>query len=447
MPTIFVNYRTGDGDWAASRIDGALSDRFGSHEVFLAPKSIPPGSDFEDDILSAVRSSTVLLVVVGADWLRKDTNGQRGLDDPADWVRREIAEAIKHRLIVVPILIDRTERLTHASLPPDIAAITTAQFIRLDHRTAHRDLADLATKMVKLAPGLAWPTDPPLPPVASGPRPDQPWLGGTEVHIGDACYLLHDGVAETRPPDYSWVARQAVAEQLEPTWESVLLRQVRVLRRTPAAQRRRDSLLAEQEFLIGPDLPRVIATVRESDQVTLVLNRPKGQTLREAYGPTDRPLDYFRVAEFLNVLRGLCRTLQALHQRGVGHRALSPDAVLISDNMVSLRDLGLATVDPEPDEGVAPYQAPEQLRTARDQHAPRIDVYQVAAIAYHVLTAHPPTFSSSPPLRGTDARLPSLLDTVLARALAPDPGYRLWEADVLSALLDSVIQDMRIGRR
>jgi serine/threonine protein kinase len=352
---------------------------------------------------------------------------------------------------VVPVLIDQAERLTDADLPSDIMAITTAQFLRLDHRTVHPDMANLATVLIGLAPRLATrAADPPLPPVSTGPRPDQPWQGGAEIRIGDSSYLPHNGITEVMPADRSWVARQVAAERLEPTWESVLLRQVGVLRRTPAAHQRRDALLAEASLLTKPQvgLPRVIETVRESDHVTLVLSRPKARTLREVYGPTDLPLDHFDVADFLTALRGLCDALGELHWQKLGHRNLSPDVVLMLGDHVSLRDLGLATVDPEPGEGVAPYQAPEQRRAARgDGHASQIDVYQVAAIAYHVLTGHPPVGPSFLPVRATDPRLPRQLDEVLASALDQDPGRRPENARHLDALLVSVIGDLRNGRR
>jgi serine/threonine protein kinase len=211
--------------------------------------------------------------------------------------------------------------------------------------------------------------------------------------------------------------------------------------------------MAEAALLTGLDhrsgLPRLIATEREADHVTLVLHRLKGPTLRDAYGPADRPLDYFRTAEFLLALRKLCITLRDLHRRGVGHRALSPDVIVMSDNgNVCLRDPGLATVDPEPGEGVAPYQAPEQLRTALGNwDAGRVDVYQVAAIAYHVLTGHPPAGPSLPPVSATDSRLPRLLDTVLAKALDHDAGRRPADAGRLAALLNSVLNDLRNGGR
>ena len=40
MPGVFVNYRTGDGEWAAALIKRELSARFGADQVFYASQSI-----------------------------------------------------------------------------------------------------------------------------------------------------------------------------------------------------------------------------------------------------------------------------------------------------------------------------------------------------------------------------------------------------------------------
>ena len=51
MGGIFVNYRTDDGDFAATLITGVLAARFGAEHVFLASRTIRPGQDFADQIL------------------------------------------------------------------------------------------------------------------------------------------------------------------------------------------------------------------------------------------------------------------------------------------------------------------------------------------------------------------------------------------------------------
>jgi hypothetical protein len=47
--------------------------------------------------------------------------GQRRIDDPGDWLRREIVEAFSHGLRVIPVLLDGVTLPAEAELPDDIA--------------------------------------------------------------------------------------------------------------------------------------------------------------------------------------------------------------------------------------------------------------------------------------------------------------------------------------
>lgn len=402
MPTVFLNYRTDDEEFAATLIDRALSDRFGTGQVFRASKSIPPGSDFEREILAAVRQSAVLLAVIGTRWLTAmDSSGRRRLDDPADWVRREIAEAIRCAIPVVPVLVDKTERLTGAPLPADIAPLAKAQYVRVDHRDADHDLAQLAAKLIALVPELTSPAKPQL-------------HGGAEIQLGNSVYLLHDDIERVEAPDRSWVWWQAEADQLDRS-RPVLLRQAGVLRSTPSAAARLNALRREsdlyRELAAVPGIPRLITTWETADHVTAVLSRPQSRSLR-TYG--SQP-----IAPFLRVLGEAGTVLWELHRRGHSHRALDPDTIVIDEHteQVGLRDLGLATLDPAPGEGRSPYQAPEQRRTPRHGDGSAVDVYQLAAIAHHVLTGQPPGSRRA-------TTLPPRLDRLLASALAADPAAR-----------------------
>ncbi|HEX4721530.1 MAG TPA: TIR domain-containing protein [Pseudonocardiaceae bacterium] len=422
MPTFFLNYRTDDGEFAATLIDRALSDRFGSGNVFRAPKSIPPGSDFERAILAAVRQSDVLLAVIGTRWLTAvDSAGLRRLDDPEDWVRREIAEAIRCDIPVVPVLVDKTDRLTGAPLPSDIAQLAKAQNVRLDHRTADHDLAQLGDKLIRLVSDSDEQSPPP-------PAADEQWRGGAEIRLGNLAYRLHDGIEQVMAPDRSWVWRQADADQLDRS-RPVMLRQATVLRRTKAAETRYDAMRREID-LYGdlrtvPGLPRLATHWRTPDQVTAVLSRPATTSLRVAYGPW--PLEFHRVDDFLRALGEAGNVLWELHRRGHSHRALDPDAIVIDKNThrIGLRDLGLATVEPTPGEGRSHYQAPEQHRPPeRGDAGSAVDVFGLAAIGYHVLTGHPSIRPVPPPIRATDGRFSNQLERLLTSALAADPAAR-----------------------
>src|SRR5215813_10576466 len=105
MGGVFINYQGADSGTAAALIDRELTARLGSDRVFLDCRSIPAGADFAEELLSQLRACSVLVVVIGPRWLTLTNEaGQRRIDDPQDWIRREIAEALTYGLRVVPVL-------------------------------------------------------------------------------------------------------------------------------------------------------------------------------------------------------------------------------------------------------------------------------------------------------------------------------------------------------
>jgi tetratricopeptide (TPR) repeat protein len=156
MSGIFINYRGDDSQTAAVLIDRELTARFGGDQVFLDSRSIPAGSDFVEELLGRVRACSVLLVVIGPRWLSvADGAGQRRIDDPADWVRREIAEALSHGLRVIPILTGDAALPAEADLPQDIAGLSRRQHVPLRRRYTDVDLAFLVKRVTDTDPELA----------------------------------------------------------------------------------------------------------------------------------------------------------------------------------------------------------------------------------------------------------------------------------------------------
>jgi serine/threonine protein kinase len=113
-----------------------------------------------------------------------------------------------------------------------------------------------------------------------------------------------------------------------------------------------------------------------------------------------------------------------LHDHGVTHRYLTPGGIItLDDGRLVLRDLGLAARDHEPGEGPADYQAPEQRRG--DRHpGPQTDIYQLAAVAYHLVTGRPPNAGISLPVRAQARDVPERVRRALDAALALDPTER-----------------------
>lgn len=154
MPGIFINYRVGDGDGYAVVLKNRMSAEFHRDLIFFASKSIQPSSDYTIGLVDGVRQSDVVLAVIGPHWLDAK-NGRRRLDDEGDWVRRELLEAIKWDIPIVPVLVSGTKMPAEEDLPKDLAVLAKTQYRRLDYREDESHLAELVQKVHELAEDLA----------------------------------------------------------------------------------------------------------------------------------------------------------------------------------------------------------------------------------------------------------------------------------------------------
>jgi TIR domain-containing protein len=156
MPTIFINFRNGDGEWAAEALRVVLEQRFGKDHVFLSHKSIPVGAPWPDALLENARSCDVFLALIGPNWLTiTGEDGRPRIFADDDWVRREIAAALAAGRAVTPILLGDTPRLDLASdLPDDIRDLACRQGPRLDVRRADDDYAGLERRLMDVVPSL-----------------------------------------------------------------------------------------------------------------------------------------------------------------------------------------------------------------------------------------------------------------------------------------------------
>lgn len=154
---VFINYRGEDSHSYGALLYHALSSRFGEDLVFLDAESIPAGADFAEELLSRVRSARVLLAVIGPRWLTATDRmtGQRRIDDPADWLRRELAAAFTAHVRVIPVLTDQAALPHEADLPADIGALSRCQCRYLRRREPGADLARIVADLASLDPDLA----------------------------------------------------------------------------------------------------------------------------------------------------------------------------------------------------------------------------------------------------------------------------------------------------
>lgn len=131
MPKIFISYRREDSQWPVDRIHSALKPHVADPkaDIFVDVDNIPVGVDFAAYLDAKVAQCDVLLAVIGPDWLniKNPRTGQRRLDDPKDFVRIEIASALKRGIAVAPVLLDGVHLPEAEDLPEDLRPLIGRQ--------------------------------------------------------------------------------------------------------------------------------------------------------------------------------------------------------------------------------------------------------------------------------------------------------------------------------
>jgi pterin-4a-carbinolamine dehydratase len=134
--SIFMSYRRSDSQHAAFAIADRVRWAFGQDEVFFDRGSIEGGDEWSESIKNALLSAKVVLVVIGASWLRvADEWGRRRLDDPKDWVRREVGEALARQGTklsqVIPVYLDGASKLSEPALDGPLQRLPALQSVLL----------------------------------------------------------------------------------------------------------------------------------------------------------------------------------------------------------------------------------------------------------------------------------------------------------------------------
>ena len=184
----------------------------------------------------------------------------------------------------------------------------------------------------------------------------------------------------------------------------------------------------------------------------------EGESLRArlAQGPVS-------IAVAIDVLRDVAKALAYAHERGVVHRDIKPDNILLSGRSAVVADFGIAKAIAAAQEktagatltqlgtavGTPAYMAPEQA--AGDPSTDhRADIYAFGCMAYELLAGHPPFHGLSPhklmaahmgevarPVEELRPDCPATLARLVTRCLAKDPDRRPASADELLQELDT----------
>ena len=118
MDGLFINYRREDSAPYAGRLYDFLRRAFPDHQVFMDIDAIDPGEDFVEAINKTLSLSRVVIAVIGPRWEQAvDEKGGRRLDDPEDFVYRELSAALASNARVIPVLVGNAKMPRADSLP------------------------------------------------------------------------------------------------------------------------------------------------------------------------------------------------------------------------------------------------------------------------------------------------------------------------------------------
>ena len=151
---IFINYRRSDSPGIAGRLDDSLTDYFGEDRVFRDVDDITAGANFESVLHDTIDSADAIIVLIGPNWLSAvDDKGNRRLDDPNDWVTREIASALEKDLPVFPVLIETTPMPRAENLPESLTPLVRLNALHISDRSWESDVRRLAKVVAFDIPG------------------------------------------------------------------------------------------------------------------------------------------------------------------------------------------------------------------------------------------------------------------------------------------------------
>mgnify|MGYP001299311679 CR=1 FL=1 len=216
----------------------------------------------------------------------------------------------------------------------------------------------------------------------------------------------------------------------------------------PKEQARFEGEAQAAASLRHPGIVGVLELGQQRGRTYIALELIEGETLRrrlEREGP-------LRPAEVARLGAELAEALAHAHQRGVLHRDVKPENVLLrADGQAVLTDFGLARRELTPGVtktgeliGTPSFMPPELASGEGKRASPKADVYSLGATLYTLLTGRPPFAGRSvlallaaivqeppPPLPSS---VPAPLRVSIQACLAKDPRERPDAASLASAL-------------
>ena len=215
-----------------------------------------------------------------------------------------------------------------------------------------------------------------------------------------------------------------------------------VLHPTLAASVAADRFLREIRFIAGLAHPR-IAQLLDSDETEWLLyyamEHIEGPTLKQHLTRVRRA----SIGDTLHLAHDVLEALAYAHERGIVHRDVKPENVILAPAGATLVDFGIAKAIQEAGQdrltrsgfavGTSAYMSPEQISGIADVDA-RSDLYSLGCVLYEALTGRPPY----------DDPFEDLILTKHRTAAVPDP--RDQRPETPAALAHAVIRALGKAR-
>ena len=148
MGSVFISYRREDSEGQARALFQDLVARLGRDSVFMDVDSIGLGRDFRAVLQERLATCDVMLALIGRDWVDgKDKSGRRRLDIPGDFVRLEIAAALKRNIPVTPLLLHGAQMPSAEQLPEDLSDLAYRNGFELSHNRWESDVQELIKRL------------------------------------------------------------------------------------------------------------------------------------------------------------------------------------------------------------------------------------------------------------------------------------------------------------